>query len=670
MITRKDVLFMTALIAILPLSGCIGSSSHHSITETLKKKTQISASPEKEFQYFRIKNTENSLTFGSEVRDQKRTLLTSKISSLYKKLSLYETLNTDWKGSIYHPNLFEFDSFLEIMPEQSREKTQNKEDKSYKNNLFTGYRLRATFLKLKPYNVSFFANRRRGVRNSDIFDRRTSDYSNYGSTINYRNLYAPMNASYHHDEQRIESTLTPLQHLTDDTFSYHTDSSLKLSGKTYLDYELHNFVYDENNIHFNEGTSQTVYINSDRRLGKSKKKSLFSDFRYYSLTGDREMHEISLNEKLGIEHSRNLKSYYQYGLSDNRFELNDNLTQYVAAGVSHQLFESLWSTLDAKGTLTTSDEYDETVGEISLNEDYRKTIGPALFEIEAGAGYEDAHRDIHQGRFTIFREPHALNDSAIVFLNETGVDPSSIVVTNQLGVILFRDSDYVIIDLGGKVEIRRLPGSRVSNNEIVYVDYSVNNPATNYSLLRKQLMASLGFWNNLVRFYYHLTNEDFLDIQGGTGFLPNAYDDTLYGIENHYRFLRSRVEYEEYDSILFPYTAFRVDEDLSWDLWSRSHVSLGGNYEKIYYTIDERKRYSVRGVYLWNLTFSTSLNTESGYRWERGLGSDLTEYVVKISLRTRYRKLECELLYELDKGTYNDTRFTDHYGIVKIKRTF
>lgn len=599
-----------------------------------------------------------------------RSTSSSRYSSLYRRVSFYEALETRFNSYVYHPNLFDCDGVFEIIPEQRREKTQSASDSSYQNNLWSAYRINASFLKQKPYHLSLFANRRRGVRKSDIFERQDISYANYGASLNYRWKPVPMYTSYRHDEQEIESSLRPIQNYIDDTFSYHADSDSKLLGDAYLDYELHQFTFDESHVTINKGTTHTLFSSSHRKFGRSKNKTLSSLFRYYALTDDRRLDELNWNERFSIKHPNHLLSYYEYGFKGLETGENDLGENHILAGLSHRLYESLTSSLELKGTSSDSDQFDEKIGQVSADEDYRKKIGISVLEVGVGATYEDRKRVTHKGILNVAREPHVVNDDAIVFLNETGVDPASILLSDKNGAVLFEGRDYQIKNSSGKIEIKRLPGSRISNREEVLADYVVKNPLLDYSLLQKRLRTSLGFWDRRLRFYYDQSNQDFLDVQEGKSFIPNTFDDSLYGVELRFKWTTSRGEYENYESTLSPFHALRFSENVSWDLTKKSHLGAGGSYDITDYGLDRRRTYSVSVTYLWNLSAASSFNFESGYRWQDDINTDLNEFVIRTTFKMQIHKLEGEVIYEFERGGFNETLFNNHYGIIKLKRRF
>jgi len=80
-----------------------------------------------------------------------------------------------------------------------------------------------------------------------------------------------------------------------------------------------------------------------------------------------------------VEHTPNLRSFYDYGLAYYSSDGGDSLQNNVRAGLQHQLFESLATTADLHGSTYDSDYTGASVDDISggstLSLNYSKLLG-------------------------------------------------------------------------------------------------------------------------------------------------------------------------------------------------------------------------------------------------------------------------------------------------------
>ena len=70
----------------------------------------------------------------------------------------------------------------------------------------------------------------------------------------------------------------------------------------------------------------------------------------------------------------------------------------------------------------------------------------------------------------IYDESHQLTDGDITFLGQTDINLNSVIVKNENGSIIYElNFDYILIQQGEFIQIQRIPGGQIRNNDAVLV---------------------------------------------------------------------------------------------------------------------------------------------------------------------------------------------------------
>ncbi|MDP3980010.1 MAG: hypothetical protein Q8Q33_01210 [Chlamydiota bacterium] len=620
---------------------------------------------------FTLKNRGNTLTLTTEWEDNKSRFSSTDPYLKDKILTFSEALEMNYSGSIYHPNLFDFNTTFEIQPEQKKEESIYSTGDEFNYNLLRYYRVQGTLLKEKPYTLSLFASQRRWEEKSDIFERQTINGKQYGGTLFWKNNTLPMSLSYRHSDQEIERAYQPLQDYLDNRLTYQANSQPTFLGKSSVNYTYRDFSQKESTNYENQGTSHRVVLRNTKDFGPDHKKTLDTFARYYHLTGDRIADQLNIDNNFTMTHTDHLKSRFWYIYTTNDNDAIHQDQNRFGSRITHRLYESLTSTLEGEYITSNSENLTQNTGTIRLREDYRKKIG-SLGILQAGVdlSIEKDNRDnLEDAEITVIGESHNLTDSDIHFLNENGVVLSSIIVYNRDGTTYYENIDYEIIQSGAKTEIKRIPNSRIYEGQEILLDYKAGG-GVNFSAFQQSYYTNLILWNNRLRLYFRHRERDYIAFEGAEQFVPDTFTDSVYGTELRIGPSTSTLEYQDYQSDQNNYTTIRLRENIAWDLSIRTRLSANASYTHIDFESDQRDYYTLLGTYFWRLSQKTSINLESGYRWQQDTTTDLEDIFSKAVFRTKFRRVYCEITYEYENRLLNESHIEEHYGYIKITRFF
>ena len=169
---------------------------------------------EEEFSWFRMRLTEIAL--GLEAEWQSETSKLSDEATPFKRDYIYlaPTVTLGMRGSVYHPNLLQFDLKTEngvgwqaqslnvpagIAPAGPESKTT----------FLERYHGELAFLREKPYAFFVNADKDHNFRQYDFFNRSTVDNERYGARAGYAAGPVPFSVSFNHLEEDVSNFSRP-----------------------------------------------------------------------------------------------------------------------------------------------------------------------------------------------------------------------------------------------------------------------------------------------------------------------------------------------------------------------------------------------------------------------------------------------------------------------------
>lgn len=627
-----------------------------------------------EIHFLQIKNEQNTITSRTEYEREKQQVTSSESPTRRSRLLLQEGLETDFRGSVYHPKFMDFDLSLEIAPEQDKEKSDAQTgDKGFRNSYLSHYWLNSRFLKEKPFNFSLFADNQREVVNRDFFERQIVDSSGNGGRFVFQNDNMPVNFSYNYTERNIDRSFRPDQNFKDETMNLHLDPQFIKLGDTKIDYTRNRYERMEAGASDQNGISDHINLMNRSEWGEDTRKNLTTYLRYFSLEDTRNSRNLTLDESLTLDHTDALQTLYRYNFSDNTVGTTDSTQQNLTWGLRHQLYESLNSAFTVNGTSLNTTSFDEKEINAALNEDYVKHIGAARLGLGVDYIFDRRNRSSVDTVLNVVNEPHQLDDATVVFLNQLNVDTSRITVADSTGTTIYtQDLDYQIIQHAtGFTEIKRIATGKIANGDQVLVDYIVtDNSSFSFSTAQNNYRVTLGLLDNNLQFYARYRQQRHTNMEGAPNLILEEFDDRTTGCQLDLGWTNLKAEYEDYASDLNPYTAFRLSEDFTWNVSSKSLFTLRSSQDYVSLTDDKRESYDVRGKYSYRLTRVSVGTLENGYRRQKGKDTELENVVSRMTYQVNVGQLSFESGYEFEKEYSLGTDRDNHYVFTTLKRKF
>ncbi len=415
--------------------------------------------------------------------------------------------------------------------------------------------------------------------------------------------------------------------------------------------------------------------------------------RYLHQYGTIDHRDFSLTEHLLVQPIPVFEStaQYQYGEQTGGASLSSGGRQLVRShrgdvGVRHTLYGSLSTGLayyagrekvfdDAStGRLVGEDQRDG--GRIDIG--YRRNT--AVGRLHLGFGYEMAredHSSLDRAR-SVANEGHLMVDGDEPSLRNTGVDLSSIVVTDETGFVIYvAGVDYTVVDFGTRVRLFRVLSGGIANGQRVLVDYSFSfSPDVVFDTVGRLFSAQLDAKSGVsVHYRYSSSRQDL--VSGEPGVFLEDRTLQLFGAGYRIGSLHVGDEYEINRAFDSEFESNRFFGSLDVAAFGQTRVNLGANHTWTHYTSVDRTLHVVMltARVTSPLPGRTTLEGDGWLRVDRGepegagLDADLAGIRLKVVKQMRAMLLTGGVFYR--KATNNNNvedRRANFY--VALRRTF
>lgn len=591
------------------------------------------------------------------------------------RLLLEETLETDFKGYIYHPNLVDFDIGLENGLKQTREKSLPTLTGKLKNGYLNHFHILSSLFRQKPYAFSLLADRSREIENREFFERQEINSTRFGGNFGFRNDLVPVRFYFNNESKHIDRELRPSQDFHDDNLNLELSNDFHLSGETHFNAAQDKFSRTEAGTPDQKGTSRDFDLSNQKPLFDDNGKMLYSSMHYYTLSGTSKSNIFNLNENLDLKHNENLSSIYSYsysGKSSSGLKSKDNK---LSAYLRHRLYQSLSSSFGVYYFNSDADSFTQSSYGLSLDEDYTKSLGRiGRLTIDGGLAYSKEKRSASGESISIIDESQTLTIGTVTLLDKRGVDTSTVVVTDLAGTTTYTSAiDYQLTSSGERTQIQRIPGGSIADGQTVLADYQAQgSPRFKFNTLGEDLGFRMDFLEDLIGIFYRVAKEKHPKVSGDENAILQTLTDTTRGISLKYKNLRIELEDENYNSNLSPYKQLKLTESVTFNPTPRSALTLESSQSRIR-LVDERatqKFFSFFSRFSANLNRYSRFNIEGGYRWQEGIGVNLNDTAASSSLEVNIGKFLMEVRYDFKKLLYLGDSLINHFVSARVRRKF
>ncbi len=581
-------------------------------------------------------------------------------------------------GSIYHPNLLRYDIQTEgaVGWSQSSVRTSTKTTTTEEFQYLGRFNGVGHILANKPYNGEIFGGYDHSYRDYDFFNRVIVDSWIYGARAAYSTENLFLNSSYTHRDEDV-SGLNVNTASQDDTVTFSARHDRKTAGTTF------NYSYNQyDRTDFGRtgvGTDHTVTLSDYEQFGSRQQHALNSTASYNHRDSVVEISDqLTAGSSLSLEHRHNLSSIYD--VNYDHFESGGYTSDGISgnAELRHQLYESLSSSLIFRGA--DSEFSDERSSGFTrrfgggISEAYTKRIGDTA-RVRVSNSLIVDHVD-QQYVSTMKNERHSFDEGSgppgTFFLNLTRVVESTIVVTDQNDSQppFVRGFDYEVQVNGERTLITYLSGSRIPVGATVLIDYEAEpSPAGSYETLTETFQVRIELWKNLWgiygRFNMWRNNAD-KDLR-----VPNLTSYAV-GTDYSWRWFRTGMEYEVYDSDLSEYRAARLYQSMAFNLDAGSTLSFDFTESWVDYVDAGRQEEDFRFIarYRQPVTPRLRFDIEGGVDVRRGDTVDQTLATVRPVIEYGIGKTSIKAGYDFEYNLFDNEERMRHLLFFRLKRVF
>jgi hypothetical protein len=499
----------------------------------------------------------------------------------------------------------------------------------------------------------------------------------WGALLSYTNKYLPVSIGFHSrkwDETEIQSGR-----------KYSIDQKLFETRitKSFTKADRNEFRYSHDyNLNINQNlfrvanTIDNIDFTSHIKPGGSPKYNLNTVISEIHQRGYTNFNRFQAGENVNLQLPKQLVFNGGY----NFYSINQDLSNLVQHNLNTSLGQSLFKSLQSKIFLDYStinhSVYKETTRKTGFEINYSKKIpfGQLLISYKFDRLHQDYKSD--PSLIAINNESYTLGDGKIELLRLADITLSSVVVKDETGTLIYENGlDYVLIERGSFIEIRRVPGGLIVNNSTILVDYTALQPGSYmYNANSNVFNTSVYLFKNKLSFYYRFSNQDYYNMESTQSLALNYFTQNLVGCRFDFGFLDAGAEYEDYKSTILPYHMMRYYANIQRTLGQKLILMLNGNLQN-YVMLDKpepeyQNFMDITGKAIYSIFRQTNLNIDLMYRKQTGQGIDLDLLSLKSEITSQLNLLYLTFGLELYKRNYVGEVVNFRGTYVKLIRKF
>jgi hypothetical protein len=600
-------------------------------------------------------------TIGSVEEDQRSTyyiggIMLNTTSYLWSPDLIYINLDGEFNPETRN------ETYL-LIPDRSEVRTLQKLD------------FRTSVFRNKSINLNTFLNLNQSYFNREMLSNIRSNNNQWGGVFSINNKILPLSVSYRKSDWKQDELQTGR------SFTMNQSELLGRITKSFGDNDKNELLYSRNDYTYNYAGSAEINNLIDRVtltnsvfFDKERKYNFDSYVSYYNQAGDNTFKRAEAVERLTLNFPANLRltgGYTYNKLTDpNQFTEQNR----VSASLNHRLFESLTTNIYSDYSEISQTVYDENNLRAGADFSYTKKIPTGRLNL--GYRYYRSYFDLTgvSAPVKIFNEEHTLSDGKTTLLNKPYIDPSTLVIKDQTGVIIYQlNFDYTVTVRNNYIEIQRVLGGQISDNQVINADYTAIQPGS-YSYIsdNNTFSSSIILFGKLLELYYTNSVQDYNKLTQTDFLTLNYYKQNLIGGRFDFGFAGAGVEYDRYSSNIIPYIRYRYFVDVNFSIKSKLLFALNGNILDYKLIDDEVNQIhaNINGKISYNISHKTRIDLDAGYLSQRGKNIDLDMVTSKLELSTSLRQLYLKGGFEMYTRKYLNSNFTFAGTFLEIIRKF
>lgn len=577
-------------------------------------------------------------------------------------------------GFFFHPNFFQLDANLSYSPSKNLDEYVISPDNSEINTNEKVY-LNGTFFQERSVSVNPYFNYIHSFSRREFTTNIESNYLNYGTGLYGFNTFLPFNINISKSIREEEEKQTNRTFKTDQ-FAINSEFIKSIgdinNNRLNIDYLNYSRNYTHNRTVHNKSISWN--LSNNLLVNRPSNFNLSSVVSLNNSTGSQPFNRLLITENIRTNLPAGFMVSGRYMFYDLSQEIIKSSQHNAEGRLAHQLFESLNSYLSYNYINITQTFYDENInrGEIGFN--YVKKVPTGNIGLNYNYTLSKHERLNYSTDYVVIDESVLLSDEEIALLNYPFVNKNSIIVRNTLRTIIYQENfDYILIQRGNYIEIQRIPGGQIANNEIVFVSYTAEQqPSLNFSTSINRYGINVTLLNNFLNIYFNGTDQSYSDISTiDYNYLKNV-DQKIYGIKLSYDFIDIGTEYENYQSNITPFKSSRYFARLYAHTKFNLIASLNGSH-RIYNLLDDNSNQHFTDLSI-SLAYAMSSRSRLSFYInsiiQNGRQIDLDINIFRVEFLTSYRQMDITFGYEnyYRKLLLDITKYSGAF--IKIARRF
>ena len=514
-----------------------------------------------------------------------------------------ELLNLSSTGYMVHPNLVDLSLAGQFGLAQDTFQTGGQSDAA--DETLYAWDASATMLRNSDTPLTLYSRRTRDTVNRQFGPSLDSTITTTGGTLDWRSKVLPTRIeAYHMDQEQTSLQATDNYTLAQDTFTWHSEYQPSSRHHLTWDYTFNRMSQtsaSQGGQEFFSGSAgefdtHDATLTHSVDFGPKDANTLTSTLNYFNQTGQLSLERLQWMETLRLKHTDHLETHYLYTLDQQSFSQeplgsSDQTRQRGQATFIHRLYKSLITTGNAGvQTLDTNDgnSFETFAG---LTFDYHKQVPLGTLSALLGFNYNQQENDSRSFQVVTASQtfPTDAGERSIVLVGQN-IDPNSIILRDISGMTLRPGHDYAVDDtVPGQVTITRLFGGSIDPGETVQLSYALEPQAANTTTttgftLGGRYDIDRGPFKGLSLYSRYTQQDQTIDSDYPTQFVPNSFTDFTAGAGYHIWDLWFGAEMQSHDSTLSPFDATRYYARLAHALSLNTNIAANVAYTTLDYS--------------------------------------------------------------------------------------
>lgn len=578
------------------------------------------------------------------------------------------------KTIIWHPSFLELDLGIQYNPTLRNEEFLVLPNRS-ETQTAEQYHLNAIIFNQRPLFFNIYGNQSRLFINREFATNVESNRRDLGALLSYRNGFLPFSVQVNRSRWKQQEKRTSR------VFDNSRSGLCFTAHESFGNSDDHRITYTYEDISRTYAAVRSIrnFMHSARlqnslRFGKKDADYFRSLVWLNNQIGSNELARIQVNETISVGLPSDFRAHGRYFYNffdDNRIT---TIQHQGAYGIEHQLYRSLRSFLNQEYTFLDHSSYEDRILETEAGFAYNKNIPSGILAVNYRYKLRRDERDSPSKELLIRNESHVLSDDEPVFLNNPQVRRETIVVKDETGTIIYEENlDYFLLDRGSYIEIKRIPGGQIDEDETVYIDYvSDQVGAYRFNAHSHQFSSRISVFSGKLSVYYRFFDQDYSDVANVGTRILNVVSRNIWGAEFHHNYVSAGIELEDFNSNLIPYMLNRYHIGFNGKASQNVHFNLMSSLRDYRMTeeSDSYSSFNLSGQLDYYVNMDLRLNVSGGYRNQSGNLRDLELSNLRTELHYLFRESRFVIGYEFYKRNFLSDKTLYNGGYVRYERTF